>query len=125
MGRGGLGGLPIPLPTGKGGIGALILTVAVLFLLSRCGVPGVGGGGSGGAGGFDISDVFNQFPSAAPASGEDLIESGPDPDDEHDQPRQELVVLPVLRGLEIERLLAQTRASLRWSSLTAPASNIF
>jgi predicted metalloprotease len=80
-GRGGLGGLGIPLPTGKGGIGTLILTVVIALAVSRCGVPGVGGG-SGGEGGFDISDVFNQFPSAAPASGTDPIETGPDSDDE-------------------------------------------
>ena len=84
-GFGGLGGLPFPLPTGKGGKGGLGLIVIMVLgvVLTQC-LGGGGSGGAGSAGGFDISDVLNQFPGATPqaAPGEDITEEGPDPEQE-------------------------------------------
>lgn len=91
--RGGLGGLggglPFPLPTGKGGKG-MLLTLGLVLVLSMCsnGIPGLGGGdgdsGGGSAGGFDIGDILDQFPGATPqaAPGEDITTDGPDPEQE-------------------------------------------
>jgi hypothetical protein len=81
---GGLGGLPFPLPTGRGGKGGmgLILVLVLGVVLTRC--LGGSGGGGGSAGGFDIGDVLDQFPGATPqaAPGEDITEDGPDPEQE-------------------------------------------
>jgi hypothetical protein len=85
-GFGGLGGgLPFPLPTGKGGKGgmAVILVLVLGFVLTQC-LGGGGGSGGGGAGGFDIGDILNQLPGGTPqaAPGEDITEDGPDPEQE-------------------------------------------
>lgn len=52
MGGGGLGGggMRIPIPTGRGGIGGIVLLV-VLFVVARCAGIDLGLGGDGGGGG--------------------------------------------------------------------------
>ncbi|QSR26541.1 peptidase [Nocardioides aromaticivorans] len=53
MGGGGLGGggMRLPIPTGRGGIGGIILLV-VLFVVARCAGIDLGLGGDGGTGGL-------------------------------------------------------------------------
>ena len=79
---GALGGLRIP--TGKGGIAALVVTVIVALL----GGSQILGGGSGGGGssqtGIDLNDILNGLNGTqqAPASADEQVPGAPDPDAE-------------------------------------------
>lgn len=78
---GGLGGLRIP--TGKGGIAALVVTV-IVALLGGSQILGGGGGGGSSQTGIDLNDILNGLNDTqqAPASAGDQVPGAPDPDAE-------------------------------------------
>jgi uncharacterized protein len=74
----GSGGLPFPIPTGRGGktgLGGLGIIGVILAILFGTGILGGGGGG------FGIPDV-QALPTTPAAQGGDEIATGPDPDAE-------------------------------------------
>lgn len=72
----GSGGLPIPLPRGKGGLVTLLVMVIAYFVIGK----GVLGGSGGG---FDITDVLKPPATSVPATGtgDDSVPGAADPDD--------------------------------------------